>query len=224
MLIGIGALALGVFQIGAQWRHPLRETVDIDLSLSALPRYTFFTFARGWIAYLFSLLFTLVIASCGNFPTSAPAGTSCRRSTCCKNLPVLTFLPGLEFALVALFPHSNAGLELACILSIFLGQVWNMTFSYYDSLGDARGLPHARQTLLRLVEPVLAGRAPLRRQRVLFRQRRSTMAGGWFFLVVCEAFASGDWKLAGAGIGSYMGEAMSRGDVKAEMAESSPWA
>ena len=51
-----------------------------------------------------------------------------------QGIPVLGFLPGLVLGLVALFPHSNVGLELACVLMIFTGQVWNMTFSFYGSL------------------------------------------------------------------------------------------
>jgi NitT/TauT family transport system permease protein len=43
-------------------------------------------------------------------------------------------MPGLVLALVYLFPKSNFGLELACVLMIFTAQVWNMVFSYYDSL------------------------------------------------------------------------------------------
>ena len=56
-----------------------------------------------------------------------------------QGIPVLGFLPGLVLGMVALFPHSNVGLELACVVMIFTGQVWNMTFSFYGSLrGDSR--------------------------------------------------------------------------------------
>jgi NitT/TauT family transport system permease protein len=218
VLLGIAALAFGVFRVAAQWRHPLRETVDIDLSLRALPLYTFYTFARGWIAYLFSLLFTIVIASWAFYDQRArryilPA------LDVLQSLPVLAFLPGLELALVALFPRSNTGLELACILSIFLGQVWNMTFSYYDSL---RGTPADFRMLAKLYNYNWWSRfwrveLPFGAQALLYNSMVS-MAGGWFFLIVCEAFASGNRSFRVPGVGSYMGEAMTRGDVKAEVA------
>ena len=35
-------------------------------------------------------------------------------------------------AMVALFPTRQFGIELGCILLIFTGQVWNMTFSFYS--------------------------------------------------------------------------------------------
>jgi len=180
VLLGVGAVVFGLCQVAAQWRHPLRAAVDIDLSLRSLPRYTFFTFVRGWIAY---------------------------------------FLPGLEFALVALFPRSNTGLELACILSIFLGQVWNMTFSYYDSL---RGTPADFRMLGKLYNCNWWNRfwrveLPFGAQGLLYNSMVS-MAGGWFFLIVCEAFSSGNKDFRVPGVGSYMKAAMDQGNVRAEIA------
>ena len=43
-------------------------------------------------------------------------------------------MPPLMLAMVAIFPNSNIGLELAAVIMIFTGQVWNMTFSFYQSL------------------------------------------------------------------------------------------
>jgi len=36
--------------------------------------------------------------------------------------------------LIVLFPNNNVGLELSCIILIFTGQAWNMTFSFYHSI------------------------------------------------------------------------------------------
>ena len=51
-----------------------------------------------------------------------------------QSIPVLSFLPGVMLAMVALFPTRQMGVELGSILLIFTGQVWNMTFSFYSSL------------------------------------------------------------------------------------------
>ena len=218
IVLAIGAVALGLTQVAAQWRHPLLANVEIDISLKSLPRYAFFTFVRGWIAYFFSLLFTIVVASWAYYDQRArhyilPA------LDILQSLPVLTFLPGLEFGLVALFHRSNTGLELACILSIFLGQVWNMTFSYYDSL---RGTPPDFRMLGKLYNYSWWSRfwrieLPFGAQALLYNSMVS-MAGGWFYLTTCEAFTSGDRSFRVPGVGSYMAEAMSRGNVRAQIA------
>src|SRR5258708_2457149 len=51
-----------------------------------------------------------------------------------QSIPVLSFLPGVMLAMVALFPGRQLGVELGAILLIFTGQVWNMAFSFYASL------------------------------------------------------------------------------------------
>ena len=51
-----------------------------------------------------------------------------------QSIPVLSFLPGVMLAMVALFPGRQLGVEAGAILLIFTGQVWNMAFSFYASL------------------------------------------------------------------------------------------
>jgi NitT/TauT family transport system permease protein len=217
VLFGIAALVVGISQVAAQWRHPMLQTVDIKLSAFALPRYAFFSFARGWIAYFFSLLFTILIASWAFYDLRArryiiPA------LDILQSIPVLSFLPGLELALVALFPRSNTGLELACVLSIFTGQVWNMAFSYYDSL---RGVPADFRMLAKLYNYNWWTRfwrveLPFGAQSLLYNSMVS-MAGGWFFLNVCESFTLGDRSFRVPGLGSYMQVATDNNDVRAEL-------
>ena len=91
VLGSVAAFALGIMQIAAQWRHPLLEQVKIDLSLRALPKYALFSFARGWIAYFFSLLFTLVVASWAFYDSAA-------RRYIIPALDVLQSMPALNEA------------------------------------------------------------------------------------------------------------------------------
>jgi len=217
VLGSVAAFALGIMQIAAQWRHPLLEQVKIDLSLRALPKYALFSFARGWIAYFFSLLFTLVVASWAFYDAAArryiiPA------LDVLQSMPVTTFLPSLELAMVSIFHRSNAGLELACIFAIFLGQVWNMTFSYYDSL---RGTPADFRMLGTLYNFNWWHRfwrieLPFGAQGLLYNSMVS-MAGGWFFLNVCETFSSGGRDFRVPGIGSYMQLATEQNNIRAQI-------
>jgi len=217
ILLGLGALVLGGAEVAVQWRQPLRQTVEIDLSAWALPKYALFSLARGWIAYFFSLLFSLLVASWAFYDSRArryilPA------LDVLQSVPVLGFLPSLVLALVSLFPRSNTGLELACVLMIFTGQVWNMTFSYYDSL---RGVPPDFRMLGKLYgfkwyHRFLKIELPFGAQGLLYNSMVS-MAGGWFFLSITEAFKLGDQDFRVPGIGSYMSVAIEQGNVRAQL-------
>jgi NitT/TauT family transport system permease protein len=218
VLGGFVALFFGVAQITSEWRHPMNDSAPIDLSLSALPRYALFSFARGWIAYFFSFLFTVVVASWAFYDTRAhkyilPA------LDILQSIPVLGFLPGLTLTLVAIFPHSNAGLELACVLAIFTGQVWNMVFSYYDSL---RGTPGDFRMLGKLYNLNWWQRfwrleLPFGAQGLLYNSMVS-MAAGWFFLSVCEAPPPiNGVSLRVPGLGSYIQAATDSGNTRAKL-------
>ena len=215
LLAGLAALVAGMVALAHRWEAPLRSTVEIDLSLRALPKYTLLSLARGVAAYILSLIFTLI------YGTVAAHSRPAERIMIpildiLQGIPVLGFLPGLVLGMVALFPHSNVGLELACIVMIFTGQVWNMTFSFYGSL---RSIP----TELR--EAALVYRFDWwKRFRTLevpsamiglVWNSMMSMAVGWFFLTVNEAFTLGKQDFRLPGIGAYMSVAIERGDSTA---------
>src|ERR1700677_5033198 len=50
-----------------------------------------------------------------------------------ESVAVLGFVTFTVTAFVALFPGSELGLECASIFAIFTAQVWNLTFSFYQS-------------------------------------------------------------------------------------------
>jgi NitT/TauT family transport system permease protein len=133
-----------------------------------------------------------------------------------QSIPILGFMPGLVLALVALFPRTNTGLELAAVLMMFTGQVWNMTFSFHNSL---RSVPQEFQEVgssyrfnwwerLKWVE------LPFATTGLVWNSMMS-MAGGWFFLMINEAFVLGDHDFRLPGLGSYMSVAVAHGDGRA---------
>ena len=212
LFAGLAALVAGTVGLARRWTAPLRPTVVIDLSVGALPVYTLYSLARGLAAYVLSLGFTLVYA------TSAAHSRRAERVMIpvldiLQGIPVLGFLPGLVLGMVALFPHSNVGLELACVIMIFTGQAWNMTFSLYGSL---RAIP----TELREVAQVhrFGWWKRFRTLEVpsgmigLVWNSMMSMAGGWFFLTVNEAFTLGDRDFRLPGVGAYMSVAIDHGD------------
>lgn len=133
-----------------------------------------------------------------------------------QSIPVLGFLPGLVIAFIALFPHSNIGLELAAILMIFTGQVWNMTFSFYRSL---QTIPNELKEVAKIYrfnwwQRFTKLELPFSTMGLVWNSMMS-MAGGWFFLSISEAFILGDKDFRLPGIGSYMSVAIQTGNLPA---------
>src|ERR1051325_3837573 len=134
-----------------------------------------------------------------------------------QSIPVLGFLPGLVLGLVHLFPRRNLGLEMASVLMIFTGQVWNMTFSFYSSL---KSVPPDLVAVVRLArmswwERFFQLELSFAATGLVWNSMMS-MAGGWFFLTVSEAFVLGDHDFRLPGLGSYMSLAIERGDGQAQ--------
>jgi NitT/TauT family transport system permease protein len=215
ILLVLGALVAGTVALARRWAAPLRPAIDIDLSLWALPKYTLLSLSRGLAAYVLSLVFTLVYGTIAAYNRRAER-LMIPLLDVLQGIPVLGFLPGLVLGMVGLFPHSNVGLELACVLMIFTGQVWNMTFSFYGSL---RAIPVELREVARVhrfgwwkrfrtleVPSAMIG---------LVWNSMMSMAGGWFFLTVNESFTLGDRDFRLPGIGSYMSVAIDRGDGRA---------
>jgi NitT/TauT family transport system permease protein len=214
LLIGITGIVFGLSSLAGEWRT-LRPAVHIDLSLSALPLYTFYSLTRGLIAYSLSLLFTLTY---GYWAAKDPIAERVLVPLLdiLQSIPVLGFMPGVVLALVSLFPDSNVGLELASVLMIFTGQAWNMTFSFYHSL---RSIPKDQieaSTIYRFDwwQRLKWLELPFSTIGLVWNSMMS-MAGGWFFLMITESFVLGARDFRLPGIGSYMSVAVAKGDVRA---------
>ena len=216
LLLGVlGASIAGVVALAEEWGAPLREAVTIDLSPSALPGYTLLSLSRGLAAYVLSLAFTLVVGTLAAHSRRAER-VLIPMLDIGQGIPVLGFLPGLVLGMVALFPRTNVGLELACVVMIFTGQVWNMAFSFYGSL---RPIPTELYEVARLHrfswwKTFRTVELPSSVIGLVWNSMMS-MAGGWFFLTVNEAFVLGGRDFRLPGVGSYMAVAIERGDTRA---------
>ncbi len=210
-------LAYGIGLLAKKWTGPLVYQTNISLSPISLIGYTFLSMARGFAAYGLSLAFTFV------YGYAAARNRYAERVLIplldvFQSVPVLGFLPGLILGMMALFPHSIMGLELASIIMIFTGQVWNMTFSFYQSL---KSIPKELIEASKIYG--LSGwrifwdvEVPFAMPGLIWNSMMS-MAGGWFFLSVCEAFTLGGKSYRIAGIGSYMATAVENGYIPGEL-------
>src|SRR5438876_185765 len=198
----LGGVIAMVVSFAREFEAPFSQAVRIDLRPAALPWYTLYSLSRGVLALLISYLFAL------GFGWAAAKSPAAERLLLplldiLQSIPVLGFLPGLVLGLMSLFPTRNVGLELAAILMIFTAQAWNLALSFYNSLkalpqplrdaGKVAGWPPGR-TFRQLEVPAAA-------QGLVWNGMLS-MAGGWFFLMVNEAFRLGDrdYRLAGLAI------------------------
>ena len=203
--------------VAREWAAPLQQIPVIHLEPRYLPLYTLFSLMRGVLAYGVSFGFTMVYGYTMARVTGAER-LMLPLLDILQSIPVLGFLPGFVLGLVHLFPHQNIGLEIASVLMIFTGQVWNMTFSFYSSL---KSVPPDLVAVARLTGMSWWTRffrldLSFAAHGLLWNSMMS-MAGGWFFLMVSEAFVLGEHDFRLPGLGSYMSLAIERGDGRAQL-------
>lgn len=213
LLLALAATGYGVMRAAAEWRAPLTTGTTIDLSVARLPYYAGLSTLRMAIAYVISLVFSLVYAR-----VAAGSRTAERIMLplldILQSIPILSFMPGVVLGLAALFPGRTLGLELAAIILIFTSQAWNLAFSFHQSLITIpRDLSEAasvyrlgfwrRFTKLELPFGAIA----------LIANSMMSWAGGWFFLMASEQFTLGDKNLRLPGLGSYLAGAADAGNT-----------
>jgi NitT/TauT family transport system permease protein len=209
------AAIYGVYAIGHTWLGPVPAQVEISQSPRALPLYALYSLVRLGLAYGLSMLFALAYGYVAARSKQAEI-VLIPLLDILQSIPVLSFLPGVMLAMVALFPHSQLGIEFGSIILIFTGQVWNIAFSFYSSL---KGIPRElREAAIiyrfgrwqRFVELDL----PFSTIGLVWNSMMS-VAGGWFFLMACEMFVLGNRDFRLPGLGSFLQTAASHGNTRA---------
>ena len=207
------ALFYGVVTVAKTWLGPITPEVDISRSPWALPAYAGYSLLRITVAYLFSLAFTLVYGYIAAYNPRAERFMIPLLDVL-QSIPVLSFLPGVMLAMVALFPGRQLGVEAGAILLIFTGQVWNMAFSFYASL---KNIPNEMKEAAKIYgfswwQRFIQMELPFSAIGLVWNSMMS-VAGGWFFLMACEMFVLGARDFRLPGLGSYLQTAASAGDT-----------
>ena len=207
-----GILSLIIYTASG-WRYEMQPEIQISLDIKYIPLYSANSLVRVFFAYFLSLLFSIWYGYTAN-RSPLHEKIMIPLLDVLQSIPVLSFLPGVVLAMIAIFPHKRIGLELASILLIFTGQVWNMAFSYYNSINTiprelievTKVFRHNRFTkFLRLDMPFSA--------IGLIWNSMMSVAGGWFFLMACEMFVLKDKDFRLLGLGSYIQTAANQGDM-----------
>ena len=215
LMFGAGiALFYGVLVVGRTWLGPFTPEVEISRSLLALPAYAGYSLLRITLAYVLSLAFTLVYGYVAAYNPRAERFMIPLLDVL-QSIPVLSFLPGVMLAMVALFPGRQLGVEAGAILLIFTGQVWNMAFSFYASL---KSIPKEMREAAKIYtfswwQRFVQMELPFSAIGLVWNSMMS-VAGGWFFLMACEMFVLGSRDFRLPGLGSYLQTAASAGDTR----------
>ncbi|MDS3859506.1 ABC transporter permease subunit [Thermosynechococcaceae cyanobacterium BACA0444] len=215
IILAVITLAFFVVSTASRFTGVYDPEIQIDLSPNSLPSYTAQTLLRMVVAYFISLFFSIIYAYFA-FYNRVAERVLLPLLDILQSIPVLSFLPGVVLALIALFPGQRIGIELAAILLIFTGMAWNMTFSFYQSL---TGVPRELREVAEIYRlnpwqcfwtvDLPAGAIGLIWNSVM------SVAGGWFFLIAIESFTLGERNFTLPGLGSYLGTAANAGDYPA---------
>ncbi|APB35061.1 taurine ABC transporter permease protein [Gloeomargarita lithophora Alchichica-D10] len=204
--VGVGALD--------SFQPPL-DVPRIDLDPRNLPYYAGRSTLRMFVALVCSTLFTLAYGY---------VAANSRRAErvmiplldILQSVPVLGFLAITVTGFIALFPGSLLGLEAAAVFAIFTSQVWNMTFSFYQSLRTVPQELHEAATLYQLSrwQRFVKLEVPSAMIGLLWNGMMS-FGGGWFFVAESEAISVLNQEYTLPGIGSYVAGAIAAENLPA---------
>ncbi|HKT59949.1 MAG TPA: ABC transporter permease subunit [Gemmatimonadales bacterium] len=218
VILGTLTIVALVARIGAEAAGPFAPpaaTPTVSLDPAALPEYAARSTLRMFVALGCSVVFTLV------YGTIAAHSRRAERVLVplldvLQSVPVLGFLSVTITGFIALFPGSLLGLEAASVFAIFTSQVWNMTFSFYQSLRTIPTdlLEAARLYRLSRWERWTRLEVPAAMIGLVWNAMMS-FGGGWFFVAASEAISVLNRSYTLPGIGSYVAAAVAERDLHA---------
>jgi len=211
----VAALGLAAFyaviRIAMYWAGPVEVQTAISLKPEALPLYAFYSIVRIGLAYLLSLLFALTYGYVAAYNRRLEKFMIAVLDIL-QSIPVLSFLPPVMLAMVALFPTRQLGVEMGAIILIFTGAVWNLAFSFYASLKSIPKELLEATSIYRFsrIQRFFQLELPYSTIGLVWNSIMS-VAGAWFALMVCEMFPLGARVVGLPGLGSYLQTAANAG-------------
>jgi NitT/TauT family transport system permease protein len=212
---GLIAVLYLLMVVGRYWFGAIVPAAEISRSPRAIPMYAVYSLVRMGVAYVLSLVFAVAYGYVAAY-NKRLQGVMLATLDILQSIPVLSFLPGVMLAMVALFPTRQLGVEIGSVVLIFTGQVWNMAFSFYASL---KAIPRELREAAGIyrfggLQRFLQLELPYGTIGLIWNSMVS-VAGGWFFLMACEMFVLGKRDFRLPGLGSYLQAAASAGDTPA---------
>ena len=201
-----------IVRIAMFWAGRPEPEMVVSLSPRALPQYAFYSVVRIGLAYLLSLLFAISYGYIAAYNKRVEKFMIAVLDIL-QSIPVLSFLPPVMLAMIALFPTRQLGVEMGAIVLIFTGSVWNMAFSFYSSL---KSIPRELKEATRIyrfsrLQRLMQLELPYASIGLIWNSIMS-VAGAWFFLMACEMFHLGSRDFRLPGLGSYLQTAADKGN------------
>ncbi len=194
--------------------YAIGEPLPISLTPWKLPEYALRTVLRMFIALGISIIFTFIVGTLAAKNKRAEQ-IIIPSLDVLQSVPVLSFLAITVTGFIQIFPNSLLGPECASIFAIFVSQVWNITFSFYQSL---KGIPNDLKEVA-AVHQLSAWQffwkveVPCSMSGLLWNIMIS-MSASWFFVVLSEAIVVAHQDIRLPGIGSYIALAIEHHDLK----------
>ncbi len=208
-------IILGHGLMQAALPFPKSPSHRLSLNLSELPLYTVRTVLRLLLGLIISVVLTFIIA------TAAAKNRIAGRilvplCDILQSVPVLGFQVFIAGFFLALFPFSQLGAECIALFVVVTSQVWNMIFSFYQSL---KTIPKhfdevARHFHLSLWQRFWRLEVPFAIPSLVWNAMMS-LSGSWFFIVASEMIEVSGRSVILPGIGSWVGTAIGTQNVEA---------
>ncbi len=217
LLIGVFAVLFFLSEACQKMTGPylLGEPLPISLDPEQLPFYAMQTILRMFIALILSISFTFVVGALAAKNRRAER-VIIPAIDVLQSVPVLSFLAISITGFIHLFPGSLLGPQCASIFVIFTAQVWNMTFSFYQSLKSVPADLHEVAAMFQLSawQRFWKVEVPCTLSGLLWNMMMS-MSASWFFVVVSEAIVVAHQDIRLPGVGSYIALAIEQKDLPA---------
>lgn len=195
--------------------YSLGEPLPLSLLPTKLPFYALRTVLRMFIALALSIAFTFIVGTLAAKNRRAeqiiiPA------IDILQSVPVLSFMAITITGFIRLFPNSLLGPECASIFVIFTSQVWNITFSFYQSLKMVPNDFREAAAMFQLSpwQRFWKIEVPFSMPGLLWNMMIS-MSASWFFVVLSEAISVAHQDIRLPGVGSYIALAIEHRDLYA---------
>lgn len=210
LVILVAIVFWGLAQTGSQMALPyaLGQPIQISLSPWVLPGYALRTVLRMFIALFFSIFISMLLGTWAAKNQKAEQ-VIIPAIDVLQAVPVLSFLALTVTGFIHLFPNSLLGPECASIFAIFVSQVWNIIFSFYQSLKMLPSDLKEASAMLQLSpwQKFWKLEVPFATPALLWNMMIS-MSASWFFVVYSEAISVAHQDILLPGVGSYIAMAI----------------